>query len=237
MDLKPVLRKIITVGRAGFTILFALVVLAVMVWAYIEGFTLATSRFNIISFGFYGLILGIHVLLQSIFAFVEHRKMGSRREPCSYTKTIGLTISAYQEDPAYLRECLNSVRALQYPPELLRVIMVVDGNTDDDLYMMEMFREVFVDQDFGYYKWEHNYHTWDPRPQGEQAVGSPAGDAGLRAGEEDPQRREVEELIRSKRCVCIMQKWGGKREVMYTAFKALGSSVDYVQVRRGNEPN
>jgi hypothetical protein len=27
-----------------------------------------------------------------------------------------------------------------------------------------------------------------------------------------------------------MQKWGGKREVMYTAFRALGRSVDYVQV-------
>ncbi|KAI1886327.1 hypothetical protein AGOR_G00212860 [Albula goreensis] len=142
MDLKPVLRKIGTVSRAVFTILFALVVLGVMVWAYVKGFTLSSSRFSIISFGFYGLILAIHVLLQSLFAFVEHRRMQSRREPCSYTKSIGLTISAYQEDPAYLRECLDSVRALQYPPDLLRIIMVVDGNTDEDVYMMEMFREV-----------------------------------------------------------------------------------------------
>ncbi|XP_005866220.1 PREDICTED: hyaluronan synthase 1, partial [Myotis brandtii] len=29
---------------------------------------------------------------------------------------------------------------------------------------------------------------------------------------------------------CVAQRWGGKREVMYTAFKALGDSVDYVQV-------
>ncbi|CAM5176099.1 unnamed protein product [Eretmochelys imbricata] len=27
-----------------------------------------------------------------------------------------------------------------------------------------------------------------------------------------------------------MQRWGGKREVMYTAFRALGNSVDYIQV-------
>ncbi|KAG9334575.1 hypothetical protein JZ751_007396, partial [Albula glossodonta] len=230
MDLKPVLRKIGTVSRAVFTILFALVVLGVMVWAYVKGFTLSSSRFSIISFGFYGLILAIHVLLQSLFAFVEHRRMQSRREPCSYTKSIGLTISAYQEDPAYLRECLDSVRALQYPPDLLRIIMVVDGNTDEDVYMMEMFREVFADQDPGVFRWEHNYHTWDPRPQGEQAADNAAGDAPLGVGQEDPQRREVEELIRTKRCVCIMQKWGGKREVMYTAFKALGDSVDYIQV-------
>ncbi|KAJ8357920.1 hypothetical protein AAFF_G00055420 [Aldrovandia affinis] len=113
--------------------------LAVMVWAYVQGFTLVTSMFNMISFGFYGLILGLHVLLQSLFAFVEHRKMGARREPCSYTKTIGLTITTYQEETAYLRKCLNSVHTLQYAPEL-RVIMVVEGNTDDYLYMMEMFR-------------------------------------------------------------------------------------------------
>uniref|UniRef100_K7FI06 Hyaluronan synthase 1 n=1 Tax=Pelodiscus sinensis TaxID=13735 RepID=K7FI06_PELSI len=46
----------------------------------------------------------------------------------------------------------------------------------------------------------------------------------------DPGQLVVEELVRSRRCVCIMQRWGGKREVMYTAFRALGNSVDYVQV-------
>ncbi|XP_035244576.1 hyaluronan synthase 1-like [Anguilla anguilla] len=234
MDLKPLLRKLTTGGRAALTILFALLVLGVMVWAYVQGFTLANSEYHLIAFGFYGLLLGIHVLVQSLFAFVEHRRMRSRTEPCSYTKTIGLTISAYQEDPAYLKECLNSVRALQYPPELLRIIMVVDGNTEEDVYMMQMFREVFADQNPGFYKWDHNYHTWDPRrqteeQQGEQAADQSVGPA-LGAGEEDPQRIEVEELIRTTRCVCIMQQWGGKREVMYTAFKALGDSVDYVQV-------
>ncbi|XP_011821436.1 PREDICTED: hyaluronan synthase 1 [Mandrillus leucophaeus] len=39
-----------------------------------------------------------------------------------------------------------------------------------------------------------------------------------------------EALVRTRRCVCVAQRWGGKREVMYTAFKALGDSVDYVQV-------
>ncbi|XP_064156336.1 hyaluronan synthase 1 [Anguilla rostrata] len=234
MDLKPLLGKLATGGRAALTILFALLVLGVMVWAYVQGFTLANSEYHLIAFGFYGLLLGIHVLVQSLFAFVEHRRMRSRTEPCSYTKTIGLTISAYQEDPAYLKECLNSVRALQYPPELLRIIMVVDGNTEEDVYMMQMFREVFADQNPGFYKWDHNYHTWDPRrqteeQQGEQAADQSVGPA-LGAGEEDPQRIEVEELIRTTRCVCIMQQWGGKREVMYTAFKALGDSVDYVQV-------
>uniref|UniRef100_A0A673XKS5 Hyaluronan synthase 1 n=1 Tax=Salmo trutta TaxID=8032 RepID=A0A673XKS5_SALTR len=206
--------------RAILTFLFALVVLGVMVWAYVQGFQLATSPYGIISFGFYGVLLGLHILVQSFFAFVEHRRMRARSKACTFTKTIGLTISAYQEDPEYLRECLNSIRALKYPPELLRVIMVVDGNSGDDLYMLEMFREVFADRDPGCYVWRNNYHTWDP---------TQTQDASYGLGE-DPQRREVEDLINSRRCVCIMQKWGGKREVMYTAFKALGLSVDYIQV-------
>lgn len=231
MEIKPLIRTLGSVVRAFFTFLFALLVLGVVMWAYISGIPIVSSPYGIVSFGFYGLLLSLHLLIQSIFAFVEHRRMRSRRKPCSYTKTIGFTISAYQEDPTYLRECLQSVRALQYPFELLRIIMVVDGNTKDDLYMMEMFREIFADQDPGCYIWQNNYHTWDSKTQRGQTTGAygPRGDAG-QGFEEDPQRREVEELIRTKKCVCIMQKWGGKREVMYTAFKALGPSVDYIQV-------
>ncbi|XP_030640598.1 hyaluronan synthase 1 [Chanos chanos] len=232
MELKPLLRKLGSVARAFFTFLFALVILGVMIWAYVYGFTIVQSPYGIISFGFYGLLLSLHLLVQSLFAFIEHRRMHSRNKPCSYTKTIGFTISAFQEDPEYLRECLQSVRGLIYPAELLRIVMVVDGNSDDDRYMMDMFKEVFADQDPGCYVWENNYHSWDLTKAQEANAASmvgPAGDAGVWPGE-DLQRREVEELIRSKRCVCIMQKWGGKREVMYTAFKALGSSVDYIQV-------
>ena len=231
MELKPLLKKLGSIIRAILTFLFALVVLGVMVWAYVDGFQLATSTYGIISFGFYGLLLSLHVLFQSIFAFIEHRRMKARTNPCTLTKTIGFTISAFQEDPTYLRECLNSIRALKYPPELLRIIMVVDGNSDDDQYMMEMFREVFKDQDPGCYVWRNNYHTWDPTQaqQDEEMVVGSMWDPEYVVGE-DPQRKEVEHLIQSKRCVCIMQKWGGKRDVMYTAFKALGSSVDYIQV-------
>ncbi|XP_074539085.1 hyaluronan synthase 1 [Halichoeres trimaculatus] len=233
MELKPLLKKLLSIIRAIFTFLFALLVLGVMIWAYVRGFQLATSPYGIISFGFYGLLLTLHVLVQSLFAFIEHRRMKGRTEECSFTKTIGFTISAYQEDPVYLRECLNSIRALKYPPELLRIIMVIDGNSDDDRYMMDMFREVFADQDPGFFVWKNNYHTWDPiQAQLDVETGSVVslGEDADYIMVDDPQKKEVERLIKTRSCVCIMQKWGGKREVMYTAFKALGDSVDYIQV-------
>lgn len=231
MELKGLLKRLVTVVRAIFTFLFALMVLSIMTWAYIQGFQLFTSKYDIMSFGFYGLLLGLHLIVQSFFAFAEHRRMKARIEPCSYTKTIGFTIAAYQEDPEYLRECLLSIRTLKYPPELLRIIMVVDGNTEEDRYMMEMFREVFADQDPACYVWKHNYHTWSPQmaPDDEDVATAISLGTEFTLGE-DPQRKVVESLIQSNRCVCIMQKWGGKREVMYTAFKALGSTVDYIQV-------
>ncbi|KAG7277186.1 LOW QUALITY PROTEIN: hypothetical protein CRUP_021726 [Coryphaenoides rupestris] len=229
MDLKPLLRTLGWTVRAGLTFLFALAVLGVMVWAYVVGFQVVSSPYGIVSLGIYGLLLALHVLVQSIFALVEHRRMKGRTQPCSYTKTVGFTISAFQEDPAYLRECLNSIRALQYPPYLLRIIMVVDGNSQDDMYMLEMFQEVFADQEPACYVWSNNYHSWDPAAA---AAAAAAGEAGG-----DPQRREVEALISSRRCVCIMQRWGGKREVMYTALKALGDSVDYIQLVKVLESN
>ncbi|XP_036929714.1 hyaluronan synthase 1 [Acanthopagrus latus] len=233
MELKPILKKLGSILRAIFTFLFALLVLGVMVWAYVEGFQLVTSMYGIISFGFYGLLLSLHVLIQSLFAFIEHRRMKARTDSCTFTKTIGFTISAFQEDPVYLRECLNSIRALKYPPELLRIIMVIDGNKDDDRYMMQMFKEIFADQDPGCFVWSNNYHSWDPtKAQQDVETGiemGPGGDADYIIGE-DPERKEVERLIQNNKCVCIMQQWGGKREVMYTAFKALGDSVDYIQV-------
>lgn len=229
MQLKAFLKRLGSSVRAILTFLFALAVLGVMIWAYVEGFQLVTSAYGIISFGFYGLLLSLHVFVQSLFAYIEHRRMKARTEPCSYTKTIGFTISAYQEDPVYLRQCLDSIKALMYPPELLRIIMVIDGNSDDDQYMMDMFREVFADRNPGCYVWENNYHTWNPTQAKQVTAIGPGGDADYTVVE-DPQRKEVEYLIQSQNCVCIMQKWGGKREVMYTAFKALGSSVDYIQV-------
>ncbi|KAG7269030.1 hypothetical protein CRUP_003651 [Coryphaenoides rupestris] len=215
MDLKPLQWTLGGAVRAGLTFLFALALMGMLVWAYITGLHVVSSLYGIVSLGIYGVVLWLHVLMQSVFAFVELRRMKGLTQPCSYTKTVGFTISAFQEEPTYLRECLNSIRALQYPPQLLRIIMVVDGNSQDDLYMLEMFQEVFADQEPACYVWSNNYHSWDPA-----AAGTGVGEAG-----EDPQRKEVETLISSRRCVCIMQRWGGKREVMYTAFRALGDSL------------
>ncbi|XP_068099470.1 hyaluronan synthase 1 [Hyperolius riggenbachi] len=297
-DIEKDERQWIGIARRVMTFTFAILVLAGVMWAFVDSIPLATDEYKIMAFGIYGAFLTVHLMIQSFFAFLEHRKMRRGGLPCSYTKTVALTISAFQEDPIYLRECLESVKNTHYPPDKLKIIMVIDGNNPDDRYMMDMFTEVFAGEDVGTYIWQNNYHHWDkdkaekfhiddnpfdtqenpgihwidPSPRDDNRIyedpsnlqhegnitydnminqrtrvrgiemqertRQPFGD--LLQEEplpiytdiemEDPTRQEVEQVIRSKRCVCIMQKWGGKREVMYTAFKALGDSVDYIQV-------
>ncbi|KAM4605833.1 hyaluronan synthase 3 [Discoglossus pictus] len=197
-----------TVVRIFCTSLFALLVLGGIVAAYVTGYQFIHTDRHHLSFGLYGAILGLHLLTQSLFAYLEHKKMrGGGRKPAG-NSTVALCIAAYQEDPEYLRKCLRSVRRLSYPS--VRVVMVVDGNTEDDRYMMDIFREVMGSEGTSCYIWDTNYH--------EVAEGGQEGERG------------VQEMVKLFPYTCIMQKWGGKREVMYTAFRALGDSVDYIQV-------
>ncbi|XP_066440267.1 hyaluronan synthase 3 isoform X1 [Eleutherodactylus coqui] len=190
------------------TSLFAVLVLGGILAAYVTGYQFIHTDRHHLSFGLYGAILGLHLLTQSLFAYLEHKQMRKGGKGLSRTSRVALCIAAYQEDPEYLRKCLQSARRISYPH--LRVVMVVDGNSEDDRYMMDIFREVMGSEGTCCYVWDNNYH--DAQEGGQEG------------------ERGVQELVQKFPYTCIMQKWGGKREVMYTAFRALGDSVDYVQV-------
>jgi len=174
-----------------------------------------------LSFGLYGAFLSLHLFLQSLFAFLEHRRMRTPARPQHLRRSVALCIAAYQEDPDYLRKCLRSVRRISFPG--LKVVLVVDGNRPEDRYMMDIFQEVMGGADqAGRMVWKGNYHS-------DGSGGGVRG--GTRSAVHMEEAARVARLARGCRYSCIMQEWGGKREVMYTAFKALGDSVDYVQVR------
>lgn len=206
--------RFICILRIIGTTLFGVSLLLGITAAYIVGYQFIQTDNYYFSFGLYGAILALHLLIQSLFAYLEHRKMKRSLEtPIKLNKSVALCIAAYQEDPDYLRKCLLSVKRLTYPG--MKIIMVIDGNSDDDIYMMDTFREIMGNDLSATYIWKNNFHQKGP-------------------GETEQSHKEsmqhVTQLVLSNRYICIMQKWGGKREVMYTAFNALGRSVDYVQV-------
>ncbi|KFO95622.1 Hyaluronan synthase 3, partial [Calypte anna] len=199
--------------RVVGTSLFAVAVLGGILAAYVTGYQFIHTEKHYLSFGLYGAILGLHLFIQSLFAFLEHRRMRGLGGPVRLGGSVALCIAAYQEDPDYLKKCLRSVKRIAFPD--LKVVMVVDGNGPDDTYMLDIFQDVMGSECSGSYIWRSNFHA---RGEGET-------EAGLQEG-----LAHVQALVRGTTYSCILQKWGGKREVMYTAFRALGDSVDYIQV-------
>ncbi|XP_059120046.1 hyaluronan synthase 3 isoform X2 [Peromyscus eremicus] len=205
--------QLTTALRVVGTSLFALVVLGGILAAYVTGYQFIHTEKHYLSFGLYGAILGLHLLIQSLFAFLEHRRMRRTERPLK-ERSVALCIAAYQEDPEYLRKCLRSAQRISFPN--LKVVMVVDGNRQEDAYMLDIFHEVLGGtEQAGFFVWRSNFHE----------AGEGETEASLQEGME-----RVRAVVWASTFSCIMQKWGGKREVMYTAFKALGNSVDYIQV-------
>jgi len=211
-------QRVLTCLRVFGTTMFGVSLLVGISTAYIMGYQFFTTARNHLSFGLYGAILVIHLVIQSLFALLEHRNMKRSLEtPIKLNKSLALCIAAYQEDPNYLKKCLVSVKRLTYPG--IKVIMVIDGNSEDDLYMMDIFKEIMGRDKSATYVWRSNCHSRGPEETDETFAES---------------LQQVTKTVLNNKCVCIMQKWGGKREVMYTAFKALGRSIDYVQVSHPN---
>ncbi|XP_055029910.2 hyaluronan synthase 3 [Misgurnus anguillicaudatus] len=205
-----------TAVRIVYTTLFGAVVLLAILLVYVTGYQFIRTEQHYLSFGLYGAFLFLHLLLQSLFAYLEHRQMRSPSRPQHLQRTVALCIAAYQEDPDYLRKCLRSIRRISFPG--LKVVLVVDGNRKEDAYMMKIFQEVMGETEHtGCLVWKGNYHS-----DGYGRVGSDL--------HHTKETEHVASVVRNCQHSCIMQEWGGKREVMYTAFKALGNTVDYIQV-------
>merc|ERR1719311_460620 len=66
---------LIPLCRIIFTVIVALASLSVIAYAYFRGQTLLHDNYYYIGFGLYGAVLFAHILMQALFASLEHRRM------------------------------------------------------------------------------------------------------------------------------------------------------------------
>lgn len=119
------------------------------------------------------------MVIQLIFSYLNRLEIEKIcKEPKASDKMYNILIVGYREDKELFRKCLLSHKRHLFNPTIKRIIVVVDGNEEDDLYMADIFTEVF-----GY-----NGITY---------------------------RGGYPSVILHK-AVCILQKHGGKREVLFT---------------------
>lgn len=136
-----------------------------------------TQNLSVISL--YGIYILFYTIIQMIFASLNRKNMNKLcKEELKTEKLYNILVVGYKEDPKLFKQCLLSHRKQLFNPNINRIIVVIDGDTDEDLYMANIFVEVF------------SY-----------------GGVVYKGGHPD---------YISHRAVCILQRHGGKRHVLYT---------------------
>jgi hyaluronan synthase len=126
-----------------FTVLSSLVLLTPAVVGYAMHWRLeAYAGFAISVYGIYSLV---YFLLQILFSELNNKKITKdvKQRPNGWNEIpVGVVVVGYREDKQLLRRCLESIKMSSYK-NIRRVIFVVDGNTEEDTYMSDVYTEVF----------------------------------------------------------------------------------------------
>ena len=188
-------QKLYWVVRLILTVTIGWAILVGVGASYGIGLNLLADHNGRFAFGLYGACLFLHMLLQVVFSTLEHRRRKKQKATEEYTETaqskIAIQISAYQEDPDYLRECLEGIMELKYPKDKLKVILTIDGNSEDSVYMVDIFQKTVAayGEEPAFFWWDYNFH--------EVAKGLDDDSNGINA---------LKQCVAENRCVCIMRK-------------------------------
>ncbi len=118
-----------------------LVIGPVLVSTYVD---IPNFENNLKIISIYGIIIFIYMIVQMIFAFLNRTHMNmickELKEPIN---RYNILIVGYREDKILFEKCLLSHKRHIYNPNINRIIVVVDGNEEEDLYMADIFNKVF----------------------------------------------------------------------------------------------
>ncbi|KAJ3160255.1 Hyaluronan synthase 3 [Geranomyces variabilis] len=171
--------------------------------------------------GIYGMTMAVHFIAQVLMASTYQRRIRAdikSRSDNWHTVQVGLLLVGYREDPTLFKECLGSLLLNNYP-NVRQLIIMIDGDEKEDLYMGDLFLDVF------------NHNTWT-RSLSTASVGTtrhPTRPILIRPGfrmfdepRDSPRTLKLIEMVQNaKGPVCIQQPHGNKRIAMYTGYRCL----------------
>jgi len=152
----------------------------------------------------YGLYLILYTILQMIFALINNNYLYTSKEN-KYSSPnemkMNVLMVGYKEDVNYYKKCLNSLRDLHdNVSNINKTYIVIDGNTSDDEYMVDITKDVF----YGYKCITINLNKGEGEGESES---------------DSVDYSNYMEIVRNYDIVCISQKHKSKRDAMYTGFK------------------
>ncbi|KAG0172976.1 hypothetical protein DFQ28_009528 [Apophysomyces sp. BC1034] len=199
-------------------LLYSVVISGLFVVPAIVGYALHLhiSTQSFWALGAYGTVVFLFIFFQLTFATLNRITLArfyktgppivSRQEylagcPGRPASVVGLAVVGYREEPELFRQCLDSIRRLEYP-DPFKTVVVIDGNEEQDREMAEIFEKTFPGKSVVAlpHVMSDTPHLNVPFPS-EKESGS-EGDGVTNA-------------------VCYMQPHRGKRHAMYTAFRVL----------------
>lgn len=151
----------------------------------------------------YGMLMAADFFAVICFSALNRRKVNQRlkkRDPHWVGLSTGILAVGYREDPMLLEGCLKSLRAIRYQRNQ-RVMLVVDGNEQQDEYMAQIFMRVFEKQGAAVFR--PDFLCMD------------------REASDKAREDLVRQLAYHPGPICVMQPHRGKRSAMYTGFAAL----------------
>lgn len=145
----------------------------------------------------YGWYILIYLVFQLSFAVINNY---TRKKQCKEQGELGIekgcttlfniVVVGYRENPEYFRNCLLSIKDSSVKESSVnKVIVMIDGTDKEDMYMVDIFREVFL-----------------------------VDSTTIRHDPERDELLDLVAPISNVKYVCISQPHGGKRSVMYTGF-------------------
>lgn len=92
----------------------------------------------------YGICLAIYSFIQILFSYLNRKYIEKITNNSKKTdKKYNILVVGYKEDQLLFKKCLQSMKMFINDVKIGKIIVVIDGDTPDDEYMVDTFKEVF----------------------------------------------------------------------------------------------